>query len=192
MSGDEYCRKVTQENVTNVESLVSNQEEADTKVVLHALDALKNDGNFCIRSPSGDTDILVIAIALLNQNSRVFVDTGNGDNRKKVWLDSITLTNRQQNALIGFHSFTGNDYVSAFFRKSKQICWDKMVEEENDWIEMFANLGETWTLSQSQKHDFEKFVFIIYVTKDERFNKRTHSVNREFKVIEPKKYYWEW
>ena len=101
--------------MTNVESLVSNQEEADTKVVLHALDALKKDGNVCIRSPSGDTDILVIAIALLKQNSRVLVDTGNGDNRKKVWLDSITLTSRQQDALIGFHSFSGNDYVSAFF-----------------------------------------------------------------------------
>ena len=180
MSGDEYCHKVTQENVTNVESLVSNQEEADTKVVLHALDALKKDGNVCIRSPSGDTDILVIAIALLNENSRVLVDTGNGDNRKKVWLDSITLTSRQQDALIGFHSFTGNDCVSAFFRKSKQICWDKMREEESDWIEMFANLGETWTLSQSQKDDFEKFVCHLYSSKKSNVNQA------RFKIFERK------
>ena len=181
MSGDEYCEKVTRENVTNVENLVSNQEEADTKVVLHTLEALKSDdGNVCIRSPSGDTDILVIAIGLLNGNSRVFVDTGNGGNRKKIWLDSITLTRRQQNALIGFHAFTGNDYVSAFFRKSKQICWDKMTEEENDSTEIFANLGETWTLSENQKSDFEKFVCHLYSSK------RSNVNQARFKIFEKK------
>ena len=144
MSGDEYCEKVTNDNVLNVENLVSNQEEADTKVVLHAMDALQHEGNVCIRSPSGDTDILVIAVGLLAGNSRVLVDSGNGDGRTKVWLDSIILTPEQQSALIGFHAFTGNNYVSAFFRKSKKICWDKMNDESNDWTEIFASLGDEW------------------------------------------------
>ena len=116
MSGDEYCEKVTLSEVTQREDLVSDHEEADTKVVLHAMDALKDDGNVCIRSPSGDTDILVIAIGLIRANPRVLVDSGNGDHRRKVWLDSITLSEVQQSALIGFHAFSGNDYISAFFR----------------------------------------------------------------------------
>ena len=87
MSGDEYCEKVTLSEVTQRDDLVS-----DTKVVLHAVDALKDDGNVCIRSPSGDTDILVIAIGLISANPRVLFDSGNGDHRRKVWLDSITLS----------------------------------------------------------------------------------------------------
>jgi len=109
MTGDEYCEKVTLSNVTQVDNLVSNQEEADTKVILHALDALESDGNVCIRSPSGDTDILVIAIGLIPASPRVLVDSGNGDNKKKIWLDSIPLTAEQQKALIGFRAFSGND-----------------------------------------------------------------------------------
>ena len=100
MSGDEYCEKVTLSEVTQREDLVSDHEEADTKVVLHPMDALKDDGNVCIRSPSGDTDILLIAIGLIRANPRVLVDSGNGDHRRKVWLDSITLSEVQQSALI--------------------------------------------------------------------------------------------
>lgn len=180
MSGDEYCEKVTIENVLNVENLVSNQEEADTKVVLHAMDALECEGNVCIRSPSGDTDILVIAVGLLAGNSRVLIDTGNGDGRKKIWLDSITLTPEQQNALIGFHAFTGNDYVSAFFRKSKQICWDKMNDVNNDWTEIFASLGDEWILSNDQKSNFEKFVCHLYSTNKSCVN------DARFKIFEKK------
>ena len=180
MSGDEYCEKVTCDGVTIVERLVSNQEEADTKVILHTLEALKSNGNVCIRSPSGDTDILVIAISLLKGNSRVLVDTGNGNRRKKIWLDSITLTKRQQDALIGFHAFTGNDYVSAFFRKSKKMCWDKMIDKENNSLEIFVNLGETWTLDENLKSDFEKFVCYLYSSKMSSVNKA------RFKIFEKK------
>ena len=180
MSGDEYCEKVTLENVINVESLVSNQEEADTKVILHAMDALKSEGNVCIRSPSRDTDILVIAIGLLSGNARVLVDTGNGDNRRKIWLDSIKLSNEQHQAVIGFHAFTGNDYVSAFFKKSKQICWNKMIEESEDWTSVFTTLGEIWQLSSSQKSAFEKFVCRLYST-----NKSNLNMAR-FKIFEKK------
>lgn len=39
-----------------MDNRISNQEEADTKVVLHALGALNSDGNnVCICSSSGDT-----------------------------------------------------------------------------------------------------------------------------------------
>lgn len=180
MSGDEYCEKVTLSNVTQMANLVSNQEEADTKVVLHALDALKTDGNVCIRSPSGDTDILVIAIGLMPASSRVLVDSGNGDNRKKVWLDSIQISAEQQRALIGFHAFSGNDYVSAFFRKGKKICWDKMVHKDKDFTKIFAQLGDTWNLSETQKSHIEKYVCHLYSTKKCNVN------DARFKIFEKK------
>eukprot|EP00111_Clytia_hemisphaerica_P022210 TCONS_00065262-protein len=181
MSGDQYCEKVTRDNVSNVESLVSDQEEADTKLILHTLDALNSDGNVCIRSSSGDTDVLVIAIGLLGGNSRVLVDTGNGDSRKKVWLDSISLTSEQQNALIGFHAFTGNDYVSCFFRKSKQICWGKMNDQDkDDWTALFGNLGDSWEISEDQISNFEKYICHLYSSKKSNIN------DARFQIFEKK------
>ena len=95
----------------------SDQEEAGTKVALHALSVLSTLSNdACIRLTSGDTDIFVTALGTIAQRSRVKFDYGNGSNRKEIWLDQINLRADRRQALIGFHSFTGNDYVSAFFR----------------------------------------------------------------------------
>ena len=54
------CESISKESITFYEDLSSDQEEADTKVVLRASHALqKSNGNVCIRSPSSDTDVLV-------------------------------------------------------------------------------------------------------------------------------------
>ena len=66
------------------ESLTSNQEEADNKVILHSHQILKSNETSVItlRSPSGDTDIVVLTIALLYEfRNRVLIDDGSGDNR---------------------------------------------------------------------------------------------------------------
>ena len=36
-------------------------------------------------------------------------------------LSSVDYSSREKNAIVGFHAFTGNHYVSAFFRKGKTI-----------------------------------------------------------------------
>ena len=50
------------------DALRSDQEEAYTKVVLHCRDLLKesSNGSIILRSASGDTDILVLAVAHLH------------------------------------------------------------------------------------------------------------------------------
>ena len=81
--------------VNNMDDLVDNQEEADTKVILHILHVYGEDSSVSInlRSPSGDTDITVLSTALLYQfRSRVFLDNGSGSSRKCIWLGSINLT----------------------------------------------------------------------------------------------------
>ena len=72
---------------------------------------LSTSNDVFIRSPSGDT-IFVITLSTITQRSRVKFDYGNGSNRKKIWLDQINLRVDRRLALIGFHSFTGNDCVS--------------------------------------------------------------------------------
>ena len=71
-----------------------------------------------LRSPSGDTDLLVLAVALLSEfKARVYFDSGVGDQRKFLWIGGIDMPEQHVKALTGFHAFTGNDYASSFFRK---------------------------------------------------------------------------
>ena len=58
------CDLISEERITFYKDLSSDQEEA--KLVLHALHALQTIyGNVFIRSPFGDTDIIVIDIELI-------------------------------------------------------------------------------------------------------------------------------
>ena len=74
----------------------------------------KSELGVVLRSTSGDTDITVLTVALIDDRNSVLYDYGNGDNRKTFWLNSINISENQRSAIIGFHSFTGNDYVSSF------------------------------------------------------------------------------
>lgn len=90
ISTNNDCFKITAESVETEHEFVSNQEEADTKVVLHSIHALNRDQlrNVIVRSPSGDIDIIVIMIGLLlEEQTRCFLDTGSGNNRKGLWVD---------------------------------------------------------------------------------------------------------
>ena len=41
---------------------------------------------------------------------------------------------------MGFHAFTGNDYVSCFFTKGKKTCWKKITQNPR-FLKCFADLG---------------------------------------------------
>ena len=77
------------------ETLLSNHEEFDTKVIAHAFEYLpsSNEKNVLIRSPSGDADIIVLCVSLLyTYKERVFIDNGTGKSRKLIWLGGINLS----------------------------------------------------------------------------------------------------
>ena len=99
------CVRVNAWLVTPVDELSSNQEEADTKVILHSGHAISTtEGSIILRSSSGDIDIMIIAISLIDTSKRVLVDYGNGKNRKGVWLNSIDFDDNIRAALIGFRA----------------------------------------------------------------------------------------
>ena len=167
LSSDNESLNVTPSLVSQ-SNLQSNQEEADTKVVLHALQILnETDLSVMLRSPSGDTDIFVILVGLVNENShkkRVYYDYGNETSRKGTWLNDIVIEERYRETLLGFHAFTGNDYVSAFFRKGRKLCWNSMIRDEA-FINVFSKIGENWNLSNVIKETLEMYVCNLYGSK---------------------------
>ena len=155
LSGDNDCCLVQLGNVEERYHLTSNQ-EAETEVTLHSLDVLNNTDMFVyLRSPSGDTDILVLALGIIRDHKeRVFYDYGNGNHRKFIWLSSLEMDENHRDTVIGFHSFTGTDYTSAFFRKGKKRCWSVM---QSDTV-----LGSNWNVDQNLECLLEEDVCSLY------------------------------
>ena len=128
---------ITETGVTINEELLLNQEEADTKVTLHCHHSLQYNLSckVVLRSPA-DTDMLILAASFL-ENRRTYIDCGNGKLRKGFWLNQInTINENLKKPLIGFNAFTGNDYVSSFFRKGKKVFW-KTMKKNQKFVDAF-------------------------------------------------------
>ena len=133
LSREGECKLLTYIKEKIYDQLLSNQEEADTKIIAHAVEVLRQDteNKVVIRSPSGDTDILVLSAALLyNFKEHVIIDNGSAQSRKCIDLRSLQFSECKYSAMLGLHAFTGNDYLSSFFRKGKERCWKLMQKYE--------------------------------------------------------------
>ena len=151
ISREEVCRKLNSIEILEFETLLSNHEEVDTKVIAHAIEYLSgsNEKNVLRRSPPGDVDIIVLCVSLLfTYKERFFIDNGTGKSRKLIWLGGINLSHEKCKALLGMHAFTENDYVSCFFKKRKEMCW-KLVRKYQKFERCFINLRMESSLSSS-------------------------------------------
>ena len=110
---------------TSMSQLESNQEEADTKLMLHAVDATRRGASsIAIHSP--DTDVFVLALRrypLLCKNT-TFV-TGTAQKRRVISLQPIctSLGPNKIAALPGLHSLSGADNTGSFAGKGKLAFW---------------------------------------------------------------------
>ena len=134
-----------------------------------------------VRSPSGDVDILALFVAHDFAGVQVLIDNGVGLNKKIIDVTSSTLDIDKRRALIGLHAFSGNDYISSFFRKRKIAFWRGMVKKD-EYVNLFVNLGTTLHVSEEIDECLEKFVCAIYG------NERMQSVKDVRKEIFSQKF----
>lgn len=108
---DNKCILISHLSTSIEESITSNQEETDTEIILHNHQILKsNEASIKImkRSPLGDTDIIVLTVALLYEfHNKALIDAGSEDNRKVMRLRNIDIGKGLVNALIGFTCLQG-------------------------------------------------------------------------------------
>ena len=99
--------------------LESSHEEADTKLLLHAVDATSS-GATCIEMVSPDTDVFVLSLRRYSQlcEDTSFV-TGKGERYRKIKLGPIVraLGPAKTAALPGFHAWSGADITGSFAGK---------------------------------------------------------------------------
>ena len=121
-----------------VQQLASNHEEADTILFLHCAYAAQSTSstsvlnrNIVIQSP--DTDVFIIAISLghLIEGNLLF-HTERGDLQRTIDIQAIQLHLGipVSEALIGLHTFTGCDFVSAFYGRGKTKALKMMMAHE--------------------------------------------------------------
>lgn len=108
-------------------SLECNHEEADTRIMVHALHAAKNGhSNILIRTI--DTDVLVLAASQHYEipAEKTWIAFGIGKDFRYISVDKIaqTLGIDRLKSLPIFHALTSCDTVSFFARRGKIQAWD--------------------------------------------------------------------
>ena len=149
------------------ESLTSNHQEADTKMMIHAKAADLAQGNIVIRA--SDTDIAVILLyhsAHLQASLWMEVGTVSKNNRRYINITAIAnkLGPKMCSALPAFHAFTGCDYTSTFIRKGKVRPYElmsKMPAVQN----AFAQIAREET-TKATTTTLQNFTASIYGAKD--------------------------
>ena len=125
---------------------------------------------------------------LYTYKERVFIDNGTGKSRKLIWLGGINLSHEKCKSLLGMYAFTGNDDVSSFFKKGKEICW-KLVRKYEKFERCFINLGIESSLSSSSFSTLQEFVSMLYGRKLKSVNEACYAIfekkrQKENKIID--------
>ena len=153
-------------NLSNISPC--NHEEADTRIFLHAKDAVES-GFKTIMINANDTDVLVLAVALFSSLKEVGLQElwlAFGQGRFLKWIPvhqlATSLSPEKSQGILFFHAFTGCDIVSAFRGKGKRSAWQTW-DVFPDTSEVFRKLSSHPT--KVEKEDIkilEKFVVVMY------------------------------
>ena len=167
------CFKLTRENCEEVQELTSSQEEADTRLLLHAKHAAES-GMEAVVVTAEDTDVMVICLGFSSKIACPIFQKCGTKNRTRfndIGKLSNALGESFCEALIGMHAFTGCDTVSAFCGRGKAMMM-KLMRSNQEHQEVFRELGSSWSLSNDLFSRLQKMTCHMY-----RASSQTAEVN---------------
>ena len=131
------------------DALSSIQEEADTRMVLHACEA-KAKGYKRTVVISSNTDVLVLLIAFYPQlSAEVWMKAGTSATQRYIAVHKIEVSDDVRCGILAFHAITECDSISQFCGKSKKMAWKIFCEVPH----LLAELGGTHSpTAQQQKN----------------------------------------
>jgi hypothetical protein len=129
-----FC--ITREEVREVDSLFSNQEEADTRLILHAA-AAAEEGAHTVVVHSPDTDVLVLLIhhrPAIKAKEIYFLTGRDGKHTQLTGYIPVhtiydLLSTEQQKIILSVYCLTGCDTVSSFFGHGKRTAYRHMIQK---------------------------------------------------------------
>lgn len=154
--------EATHKDVTH---LRSTQEEADTKMLLHAVDAAAHGATeISIHSP--DTDVFILSLGRypeLCEETNFVTGTGQRHRVIKLWPIVQTLGSAKTAALPALHALSGADNTGSFAGKGKVTWWRAFQEADQEIITALANLGTTEHPTADTMAAIERLICQLYV-----------------------------
>ena len=137
------------------------QEEADTGIVLHAIDACRRDAFSELTITCSDTDVLLILLYYFEQlpSTTIFKTTEHCFNLPQIFG---RFTPRVCKILLGFRAFTGSDQTEKFHGFSKRSFWEIFTSSTNKTLNAFINLGTNDLNPGIDYCSLESFVVALY------------------------------
>ena len=130
-------------NQLNLDHLKTAEEEADTQMFLHVLDAIQRDASsICIQTP--DTDVLVLALWCykdLYPATSLLVSTGSKRWTIQLWPICDILGLQLLTALPGFQAMSGSDQTGTICGKFKASWWTALMKSDDQTVQEFSSLG---------------------------------------------------
>lgn len=141
------------------------QEEADTRLFLHAADAVQK-GRKKVTIRTVDTDVVVLAVASFSKigPDELWIAFGVGSNFRYIAVHEMVSTMSPSECLTlpVFHAFTGCDTVSTFAGRGKKTAWKawKSFPEVNDAFNELLSMPNE--ISERSMLLLERFVVLMY------------------------------
>ena len=161
------CTKLVAPNgsttASDVPELCTNQEEADTRMFLHAEHASQN-GHQRIAIKSSDTDVEVLACyyqAVISADIILISGTSRRSRIVSIRRVGERLGREICEILPSLHAITGCDSVSAFSTKGKKKALD-VVPMNSALRQTLGSLGERVPARQDDLNKLERFVCALY------------------------------
>lgn len=159
----EKCYLFTINQWTEIQTLKTTQEEADTRVLLHAWHAAE-DGYRSIVITADDTDVFILSVCLSKKLACPLYLKSGTENRTR-YIDLCKLASSLGEdvcqALVGLHAFTGCDTVSSFAGRGK-VAALKLLRESPVFKQAFQQLGVEWGVPSDLFEKMQEFVCRMY------------------------------
>ena len=163
VTSETQCFYIHNGVVASAHHLFSTQEEADTRLLLHAKDAASICEKIVIHTP--DTDVFLLAVAMSQHiDSSLYIKTGVKNNVRLISIADVAKNLPSEDiseAIIGLHAFTGCDTVNAFHGEGKIKALKLMIKE--DYVNTFKKIGMSWEIDQSLYNELEVSSCLFYL-----------------------------
>ena len=77
--------------------------------------------------------------------------------------------------MLGLHAFTGNNYLSSFFRKGKERCW-KLMQKYEEFEVCFTKLGSEPNLSEDPFESLEEYTSLLHGIRSKLINEARSKI----------------
>lgn len=135
---------ITRDGELPLHHMVSDHEEADTRMILHAHDCASNYNRIVVQSP--DTDVIVLCVYAFHDIhcQQLWFRTGVKDKVRLIPIHYLVRSLEQDacRLLPAFHALTGCDTTSGLFQIGKRKAWKALMKNKSIYEDL-GRLGNT-------------------------------------------------